>query len=114
MEAFGDRVLPVHVDMTDEASIKAAAKTASDAEVVVNNAGVLTTTDALDADVLKSLEYEFDVNVYGLVRVAKALFDAVEEGSFHVWPDTMAREIGSAYQSFAENVVESDMSESVT
>jgi NAD(P)-dependent dehydrogenase (short-subunit alcohol dehydrogenase family) len=199
VEEYGDRIVPVHVDMTNEVSIKAAAETASDVEIVVNNAGVLTTTSAVDDNVLESLQFEFDVNVYGLVRmakafapvlksngggafaqlnsvvsvktfgqfatysaskaasysitqglreslkeqgthivsvhpgpiktdmieadqdlsaiaeppslVAKAIFDAVEKGEFHAWPDSMAKEIGGVYRSFAENVVEADMQE---
>lgn len=46
-----------------------------------------------------------------LVRVADAIFDAIRDGRFHAWPDSMAKEIGAAYQSFAENVVEADMAE---
>ena len=72
VEEFGNRVVPVRVDVSDAASVQEAAEVASDVDVVVNNAGVLTTTNAVEADALKSLEYEFDVNVYGLVRVAQA------------------------------------------
>jgi NAD(P)-dependent dehydrogenase (short-subunit alcohol dehydrogenase family) len=41
--------------------------------------------------------------------VAKAIFDAVAQQSFHAWPDSMAKQIGSAYQSFAENIVEAEI-----
>lgn len=54
------------------ASITAAAQTAGDVEVVVNNAGVLTVRSALDADAIEALQSEVDVNVYGLMRVAQA------------------------------------------
>ncbi len=198
VDEFGDRVVPIHVDLTDAASISAAAKTASDVEVVVNNAGVLRATSAVDERAIESLEYEMNVNVYGLIRVAqafapvlkangggalvqlnsvasiknfadfatysaskaasysitqglrdslreqgthvvsvhpgpiqtdmaqdaglseiaeppslvaKAIFDAIANGEFHAWPDTLAKQIGGAYQSFAENVVEADMQE---
>lgn len=43
--------------------------------------------------------------------VADALIKAFRTGSFHVWPDTMARQIGQAYDSFAGNVVEADSAE---
>ncbi|MEW4529165.1 SDR family oxidoreductase [Maioricimonas sp. JC845] len=68
----GDRVVPVHLDLADPASITAAAETAGDVEVVVNNAGVLTVKSALDADAIEALQSEVDVNVYGLMRVAQA------------------------------------------
>ena len=43
--------------------------------------------------------------------VGEAVVEALASDAFHVWPDTMAKQIGVAYQSFAENVVEADMSE---
>ncbi len=38
--------------------------------------------------------------------VADALWNAIEEKRFHVFPDSMARQIGTAYQSFASQVIE--------
>ena len=46
--------------------------------------------------------------------VANAIFDAIAEGRFHAWPDPMAQQVEAAYQSFAQNVVEADMQESLT
>lgn len=46
--------------------------------------------------------------------VATAIFDAIANDHFHAWPDPMAQQIGEAYQSFATNVVEADMQESVS
>jgi short-subunit dehydrogenase len=34
--------------------------------------------------------------------VSTAIFDAIAVSTFHVWPDTVARQVGAAYQSFAE------------
>lgn len=197
----GDRVVPVHLDLDDADSISAAAKTASDVDVVVNNAGVLRQKAALDADAIEALQFEMNANVYGLMRVAQvfapvlktngggafvqlnsvasvktfsnmatycaskaasysitqglrdslreqgthvvsvhpgpietdmgrdagfediaaspslvaiAVFDAIAEGRFHAWPDPMAQQVGTAYQSFAEKVVETDMEEGVS
>lgn len=194
----GDRVVPIRFDLEDAESITAAAKQASDVDLVVNNAGVLKTAGALDSHAIESLQYEMDVNVYGLIRVAQAfapllkangggalvqlnsvvsvktfadvatysaskaasysitqglreslreqhtevvsvhpgpiqtdmasaagvhenaeppsvvaiaIFDALAAGRFHVWPDSMATQIGGAYQSFAENIVEADLQE---
>lgn len=45
------------------------------------------------------------------VLVATAVFDAVEEGRFHVWPDSIAKQFGEAYQSFAENIIEAEVQE---
>jgi NAD(P)-dependent dehydrogenase (short-subunit alcohol dehydrogenase family) len=41
--------------------------------------------------------------------VADAIILALKEEQFHVFPDTMAQQIGSVYQSFAENIVEADL-----
>jgi len=38
--------------------------------------------------------------------VSDALFDAIENDRFHVFPDSTAQAVGGEYQSFAENVVE--------
>nr|WP_231963138.1 SDR family oxidoreductase [Symmachiella macrocystis] len=192
----GDKVVPVRVDLEDADSITAAAQTAADVDVVVNNAGVLKQKSAIDAGAIEALQFEMNTNVYGLMRVAQAFapvlisngggafvqlnsvasvktfsnmatycaskaasysitqglrdslreqgtlvvsvhpgpiqtdmgqeagfgdmaaspslvatatFDAIAEGHFHVWPDPMAEQVGTAYQSFAENVVEADV-----
>ncbi|MEM6689228.1 MAG: SDR family oxidoreductase [Planctomycetota bacterium] len=195
---FGERVVPVQVDVTDRQSIIDAAKVASDANIVINNAGTLKTASPLAEHAIDALNYEMKVNVHGLIEmaqafssqltrqcgafvqlnsvaslknfadfatysaskaasysitqglrekwaeegvqvvsvhpgpiatdmaddaglseiaeppslVADALFDAVESGDFHVWPDAMAKHFGAAYQGFAASVVEAEMAES--
>lgn len=41
--------------------------------------------------------------------VADAIIRALENEQFHVFPDTMARQVAELYQPFAENVVEVDL-----
>jgi len=41
--------------------------------------------------------------------VAEAIIHALENEEFHVFPDSMAQQIGAVYQPFAENVVEADL-----
>ncbi|MGB0562330.1 MAG: SDR family oxidoreductase [Spirulinaceae cyanobacterium] len=43
--------------------------------------------------------------------VADGIIAALKAGDFHVFPDSMAKQIGGAYQSFATNVVEAKMTE---
>lgn len=43
--------------------------------------------------------------------VADGMITALRKGHFHVFPDTMARQIGGAYQSFAMEVVEASLLE---
>lgn len=200
VETHGTRVVPIHLDLADPESISAAAQTATDVEIVINNAGVLTNSSALSDNAIESLQFEIDINVYGLIRVAQAfapvlkangggalaqlnsvasvttfsdfttycaskaasyavtqglrdsladqgtlvvsvhpgpirtdmghtagfddiaappalvaeaIYDAIADGRFHVWPDPMAEQVGGAYQSFADNVVLADMQEGV-
>ncbi|MEM6757571.1 MAG: SDR family oxidoreductase [Planctomycetota bacterium] len=203
VEAGGGRVTPLPLDLVDAASIAAAADAAGDVQVVVNNGGVLKAGEPLSGDVLDNIDFEFDVNVKGLVRVAEAfapilkanatadaptalvqlnsvasirnfagftsyaaskaaaysltqglrdalrdhhvhvvsvhpgpigtdmgddagfdddmteppsvvadgVLDGLRSGKFHVFPDKMARDFWSAYQGFAEAIVEPSMSE---
>jgi hypothetical protein len=38
--------------------------------------------------------------------VASGIIEALKTGDFHVFPDSRAKQMGAAYKSFAENVVE--------
>lgn len=72
VEKYGaGRVVALAVDLSKPETISAAAKVAQDVEVVVNNGGVLTTTGPTDADVAENLAFEFQVNVYGLLHMAR-------------------------------------------
>lgn len=193
IEAYGDRVAPIRIDLEDPGSITAAAEQAGDVQLVVNNAGVLRTAGPLADDAIQSLEFEMNINVYGLIRMAQAfapviksngggafvqlnsvasiknfadfatysaskaaaysitqalrdhlkkdgitvlsvhpgpiatdmanaagfgdiaepasvvgdgIVSALKAGSFHLFPDSLAQQIGGLYQSFAENVIE--------
>jgi len=192
IKKYGNRVEAIHIDLAQPDSIKDAAAKAGDVEVVVNNAGVLTSSMPLDGDAISNLNYEIDTNVSGLIRIAQAFapvlkqngggtliqlnsiasiknflpfttysaskaaaysvtqalrdalgeqgtrvisvhpgpiatdmghdagFDEIAEPAtivsdaivqamnnddFHVFPDTMAKQIESAYQGYAENIV---------
>ncbi|MEO1496312.1 MAG: SDR family oxidoreductase [Planctomycetota bacterium] len=72
VDEHGDKVVPVEFDLEKPQTITGAAAVASDVQLVVNNAGVLRTSGPLDDEALDNLEYEFRINVYGLMRVAQA------------------------------------------
>lgn len=72
-----DRVVPVALDVTDPASVAAAAETAADTTVLVNNAGIALVAPTLletDADDFRRV---FETNVVGLLAVTRALAPAV-------------------------------------
>ena len=86
-EAAGDsliaessgRVSTVRLDVTDAASIRAAAEAVGDRlDVLVNNAGIAVggVVEALDVD---ELRHQLDVNVVGQVAVTQAMLPALRE-----------------------------------
>lgn len=198
IEQFGDAVIrPIAIDYEKPDTIQAAADEATDVELVVSNAGILRTSDPFGPDTLDSLRDELEVNVFGLLRMARAfapvlkqngggalvqlnsvaslrsfppfatycaskaasysltqairdvlkqqgtlvlsvhpgpigtdmadtagfedsdppsvvaegIVAALAAGDFHLFPDKMAREMGQAYASFAENVINADPAE---
>lgn len=77
-EAFGDKVVVLRFDATDNASIQELAKAAPDTQILVNNAGALETDTALDDASEDNLKKEFEINVLGLIRVARAFRTILE------------------------------------
>ena len=65
----GARVLAL--DVTDPDSVAAAARTATDVDLLVNNAGTSTGANLLDAD-LDGVRAEMDVNFWGALRMVRA------------------------------------------
>jgi NAD(P)-dependent dehydrogenase (short-subunit alcohol dehydrogenase family) len=70
--ASGGKVIPLKLDLAKADTITAAAQTAQDVQLVINNAGVLKTAGPLAPDAVEALQFEMEVNVYGLLRMAQA------------------------------------------
>ncbi|MFI5489890.1 SDR family oxidoreductase [Micromonospora echinaurantiaca] len=64
-------VTPVRLDITDPASVTAAADLARDVTLLVNNAGSGTGADLLDAD-LDRIRLEMDTHYFGTLSVVRA------------------------------------------
>ena len=198
VDAHGHRVEPIHIDFEAPETIPAAAEKANDVSIVVNNAGVLRTANPLADDAIEALQFEMEINVFGLIRMANAfapplknngdsafvqlnsiaalksfpdfatycaskaaaysitqalhdlfgqqctrvlsvhpgpiatdmaanagfgdmaepvsvvsegIITALKNGEFHLFPDSMAKMIGTAYESFAKNIVEANLME---
>jgi NAD(P)-dependent dehydrogenase (short-subunit alcohol dehydrogenase family) len=73
---YGERVVPVYLDLTRVDSISALAEVARDVDVVVNNAGMLSNGDLFADSFEQSFHAELEVNTFGLLRVARA-FDPI-------------------------------------
>jgi NAD(P)-dependent dehydrogenase (short-subunit alcohol dehydrogenase family) len=72
VEEFGEKVVPIEIEYENPASIKAAAESADDVQVVVSNAGVLIGASVMDEDVFEKFQTELNINVYGLIHMAQA------------------------------------------
>jgi NAD(P)-dependent dehydrogenase (short-subunit alcohol dehydrogenase family) len=77
VDRFGDTVVPIVLDVTDEASANDAAARAADVNFLINNAGVLNFGDPLDTP-LESLRAELEVNYLGVVTVTRAFAPVIE------------------------------------
>ena len=66
-----ERIVPLVLDVTDEASVTTAADAAQDVSIVVNNAGIALGTPVLEAPIDRMRE-ELETNLFGTIRVARA------------------------------------------
>jgi NAD(P)-dependent dehydrogenase (short-subunit alcohol dehydrogenase family) len=198
VKQYGNRVIPVHLDLAERETISALAESAPDVQVVVNNAAVFMARTPLDGDAVEALELAIKVNVCGLMHMAQAfapvlkrngggafvqvnsiaslkcsssfathsaskaaaysitqalrellgqqgtlvlsvhpgliatgmadsaglnraaepplvvaeeIVSGLKSGHFHLFPDSLAKRVGYAYESFAKNVIEADIPE---
>lgn len=70
-------VVPLRLDLTDEASIREAAAVAADATLLINNAGISTRTSLLTGG-LDAVRLELDTNFYGPLAVTRAFAPVIE------------------------------------
>jgi NAD(P)-dependent dehydrogenase (short-subunit alcohol dehydrogenase family) len=72
------RVVAIELDVTDAGSVAALAAAAGDADIVVNNAGVLGAPQLLAADI-EEIRAVFETNYFGLLRVTQAFAPILAE-----------------------------------
>lgn len=65
-------VVPVRLDVTDPAQVKAAVEAAGDVTLVINNAGIANFGSLLEESSIESMQRMMETNVYGLLRVSQA------------------------------------------
>jgi NAD(P)-dependent dehydrogenase (short-subunit alcohol dehydrogenase family) len=66
-----ERIVPIVLDVTDEASATAAAQAAHDVSIIVNHAGIALGTPVLEAPIDRIRE-ELETNLFGTIRVTRA------------------------------------------
>lgn len=70
-------VVPLRIDITDPESVAAAAATASDATLVINNAGIDSGTPLLGSD-LADIRLELETNFFGTLHMMRAFTPVIE------------------------------------
>lgn len=76
----GPGIIPLALDVTDPASVAAAAKAAPDVDLVVNNAGITRMARLVDGD-LDDIRAEMETNFFGSLAVTRAFAPAMLDRS---------------------------------
>lgn len=71
-------VVPLGLDVTEQAQVDAVAEATRDVTLLLNNAGVLDGRSLLEAPSLSGFEREMAVNVFGLARMCQAFAPIIE------------------------------------
>jgi NAD(P)-dependent dehydrogenase (short-subunit alcohol dehydrogenase family) len=75
---FGDaRVVPITLDITNKEQVAAAAKTAGDVDVLINNAGVAAFSSILDGP-LELVERDMNTNYFGTLDMVRTFVPVLE------------------------------------
>ncbi len=77
-EWHDDRIVPLTLDVTDTESVRAAARTADDVTVVINNAGAANGSSLTRADLTDARQL-FETNFWGPLEVANAFAPVLKE-----------------------------------
>jgi short-subunit dehydrogenase len=75
-------VLPLVVDLSKPDTIQEAAKVATNVNIVVNNAGIISLTDSLEGDMtVEQLQEEMSINAHGFMHMAQAFAPISEQSN---------------------------------
>jgi NAD(P)-dependent dehydrogenase (short-subunit alcohol dehydrogenase family) len=80
LEEFGDRVVPVHLDLGDQASIAQLPQNVPSLNILINNAGIFSGANMLD-DTEEQTRNDLETNLFGTLAVTKALLPALKNES---------------------------------
>lgn len=72
-----DLVIPVKLDITDRAAVKALGEKLSDVTILINNAGALAFGSLLNSP-LEMIVRDFDTNYYGTLHMVRAFAPVIE------------------------------------
>ena len=77
-EKYGNRLEPLQLDVTNQESVDSAAKVASDATMLINNAGTMAHGGFNSENMLESINQNMEVNVLGVARLTQAVLPNIE------------------------------------
>lgn len=78
VDIIDPRVTPLRLDVTDAASVAAAARTTTGVSVLINNAGIARGASVLDPD-SSGIRAELETNLFGPLALASAFADSIAE-----------------------------------
>lgn len=111
---LGSKIVPIELDISKTAQVQAAAGIATDVELVVNNAGVLRVSGPLAEDFEENFSFEVDVNVYGVLRMAKAFAPVLKANGGGVFAQVNSVASFQSFPDFASYCASKAASYSVT
>ena len=75
---YEDRLIALELDVTKDDSIAAAAKSAGNIDILINNAGVMVPGSFTYGNMLESMKTNLEVNVWGLAKLTNAFFNQIK------------------------------------
>lgn len=78
---YGNKIIPIQLDVTNADSIKEAASKVGDLDILINNAGVFSVGKIFSEQANPSLEENLNVNVWGLINLSNALVSKLKKES---------------------------------
>jgi NAD(P)-dependent dehydrogenase (short-subunit alcohol dehydrogenase family) len=67
-----DRLIPLRLDVTNDADVATAVQACADVSIVVNNAGILRSSTSLAPGAVDAARAELETNFFGSMRMARA------------------------------------------
>ncbi len=77
-EKYGDRVVPLRLDVTDDSHINEAVSTAADVQLLVNNAGVAQGQDLTAKEIVEQARNEMEVNYFAPLNLLQQFAPALK------------------------------------
>ncbi|WOO40249.1 SDR family oxidoreductase [Rubellicoccus peritrichatus] len=78
LEALGERVVPIHLDLSNQATIADLSQSVPSLDILINNAGIFTAADVLE-NTGEQLRNDVETNFFGTLSVTKAVLPALKK-----------------------------------